>query len=154
MGEATAIRIDIQHADFVVGEEYTHLRASAGDAGAVVFFSGCVRADSESDPVTALELEYYPGMTEKSLQQIARQAAERWPLAGVRVIHRVGRLALGEQIVFVGVAARHRSAAFAAAEYLMDFLKTEAPFWKKEHRASGEVWVEARHSDREAVSRW
>lgn len=154
MNNPPFIRIDIQHADFEVGKEYATLRAGAGDAGAVVFFSGCVRADSDSDPVTALELEHYPGMTEKSLQQIARQAAERWPLAGVRVVHRVGRLALGEQIVFVGVAARHRSAAFAAAEFIMDFLKTEAPFWKKEHRASGEQWVEARHSDREAVSRW
>lgn len=110
---------------------------------------------ASQNPVVALELEHYPGMTERVLEQLVRQARERWQLGGVRLVHRVGRVALGEEIVLVAVGAAHRRQAFAAAEYLMDKLKSEAPFWKKEHRRDGsETWVAAKLSDEKAASRW
>lgn len=121
--------------------------------GALVTFVGMVR-DLVNDPVRALELEHYPGMTEKALHAIIARLRERWPLGRVLVAHRVGRLEPGEPIVFVGVTAAHRREAFAACEALMDYLKTEAPLWKKEFTPQGERWVEARASDREAAARW
>ncbi len=148
------IVIRVQREDFSVAAEYEDLRARGGDAGAVVFFTGCVRGDSGSDPVEALVLEHYPGMTEASLQRIVQEATDRWAVQAARVVHRVGRLDRGEQIVFVGVASRHRGDAFAAAQFVMDYLKTQAPFWKKAIHASGERWVEANASDTAAAARW
>lgn len=128
----------------------------AGDGhgdGALVTFVGMVR-DLASDPVRALELEHYPGMTEKALHAIIARLRQRWPLGRVLVAHRVGRLEPGEPIVFVSVTAAHRGEAFAACEALMDWLKTEAPLWKKEFTPQGERWVEARERDRDAAARW
>lgn len=140
---------------FSAADEYAALSCRAGSCGAVVLFTGQVRSDGEQNPVVALELEHYPGMTERVLEQLVRQARERWQLGGVRLVHRVGRVALGEEIVLVAVGAAHRRQAFAAAEYLMDKLKSEAPFWKKEHRRDGsETWVAAKLSDEKAASRW
>ena len=125
--------------------------AAGDDAGAVVSFSGRVRGGS----VTALELEHYPGMTERSIEAMIGSAARRWPVLAVQVVHRVGTLAPGETIVWLAVAAAHRAAAFSAAEYLMDYLKIAAPFWKRERDASGTWhWVEARSSDDERAQRW
>ena len=148
------ISIAVQAEDFSAGEEYEQLRKQAGGAGAFVFFTGQVRPDQTDDPVMALDIEHYPGMTEASLQAIASQANERWSLKAIRIIHRIAYLAAGEQIVFVGVGACHRAEAFAAAEYIMDYLKTRAPFWKKEHRDSGSSWVEAKSRDLDAAMRW
>lgn len=147
--------IRIQHEDFDVAAEYRRL--CNRDCGAVVTFSGNVReeksAGREGD-LQALYLEHYPGMTEKALQNIVDQAGQRWSLGGVTVIHRIGEIPVGGQIVFVGVASGHRGEAFAACEFIMDFLKTRAPFWKRERRASGERWVEAKHSDSQKAARW
>ncbi|HEY7884337.1 MAG TPA: molybdenum cofactor biosynthesis protein MoaE, partial [Cellvibrionaceae bacterium] len=148
------VQVRIQTDDFSVAAEYEALNLSASEAGAVVFFTGRVRPDGNTDPVIALELEHYPAMTEQTLNAIAEQAAQRWQVDAIRVIHRVGKLATGEQIVYVGVAARHRAAAFSCAEYMMDYLKTRAPFWKKAWRASGAAWVEAKEDDHAACERW
>ena len=148
--ESIARSVTVQEADFDAGAELARLR-TAGDVGAVASFVGAVRGD---DAVAELELEHYPGMTEASIGTIIEEAARRWPLLAVRVIHRVGRLRLGDQIVFVGVASQHRAAAFAACEFLMDYLKTRAPLWKKERTADGERWVEAKARDRDAAARW
>ena len=145
-----AAAVSVQEADFDAGHELAQLRA-AGDVGAVASFVGAVRGDGA---VTDLELEHYPGMTEASIAAIIEAASRRWPLLAVRVIHRVGHLRLGDQIVFVGVASQHRDAAFAACEFLMDYLKTRAPLWKKEHTAGGARWVDARASDEDAAARW
>jgi len=124
------------------------------EVGAVVTFSGRVRAQDEGKRIDALTLEHYPGMTERRLQVIAEEAIRRWKLADCLILHRVGRLSPGETIVLVATAARHRRAAFDAAAYLMDWLKTDAPFWKRETTPRGEQWVEARDSDDEAAARW
>ncbi len=124
------------------------------DCGAVVEFTGYVRGGAGSTEVTALELEHYPGMTERSLGLILDDAAARWPLLAATVVHRVGRLSPGEAIVWVGVSAAHRGEAFAACDFIMDFLKTRAPFWKKEHGPAGSAWVEPRGSDDERAARW
>ncbi len=145
--------VRIGEANFAVGSEYAALSAVA-NAGAVVTFAGLVRQQGEQGDLLALELEHYPGMTEASIAGIVEEAQQRWPLLAVRVIHRVGRLLPGDNIVFVGVAASHRAAAFAAAEFIMDYLKTRAPFWKKEITAAGEYWVEQKHSDVSAGLRW
>jgi molybdopterin synthase catalytic subunit len=118
--------------------------------GAIVTFTGVCR--NEGGRLTALELEHYPGMTEAEITRIANEAAERWPLLGLTIVHRVGKIAVGDDIVLVAAAASHREAAFAAAGYVMDFLKTQAPFWKKEH--PGGEWVAHRYSDEEAAGRW
>ena len=128
--------------------------AGVDHAGAVVTFTGCVRLQGERGELLAMELECYPGMTESSLAAIVEEARQRWELLAVRVVHRVGRLLVGEEIVFVGVSARHRAVAFAAAEFIMDYLKTRAPFWKKEVTADGEYWVEQKQTDEQAVQRW
>lgn len=125
----------------------------AHSQGALVTFVGMVR-DLTANPVTAMQLEHYPGMTEKSLAAIIGRARARWPLGRVLIAHRVGLLHPGEPIVFVGVTGSHRREAFAACEFLMDYLKTEAPFWKKEFTPDGERWVEAKPSDCEAAQRW
>lgn len=139
--------------DFSVGEEYDQL-AEGTSAGAVAIFSGKVRDMNLGDNVTGLELEHYPGMTEKALSDICEQAITRWPLQKVRVIHRIGKLNIGDQIVFVGVTSAHRGASFEACEFIMDYLKTKAPFWKKERTTEETRWVESRESDHNAASRW
>ena len=124
------------------------------DTGAVATFIGYVREGDTPEKLDAMVLEHYPAMTAKALQNIAKQASQRWGLLAVRIYHRVGTLKPGEQIVFVGVASRHRHAAFQACEFIMDFLKTEAPFWKKEIRNGQGAWVDARDSDHSARERW
>ncbi|MBC8946474.1 MULTISPECIES: molybdopterin synthase catalytic subunit MoaE [Xenorhabdus] len=146
-------RICVQKEVFNVGAEYQWL-AQCDEDGAVVTFTGKVRNHNLGDNVRALILEHYPGMTENMLQKIAEEARQRWPLQRINIIHRIGKLYPGDEIVFVGVTSVHRSMAFAAAEFLMDYLKTQAPFWKKELLFDGERWVEAKESDREAASRW
>jgi molybdopterin synthase catalytic subunit len=142
--------IAVQQADFDIGDELEQL-ASAADAGALATFTGQVRADGG---VRALELEHYPGMTERSIREVVEEAARRWPLMGARVIHRIGYLPVGARIVLVAVASAHRGDAFAACEFIMDYLKTRAPFWKKAHTADGGHWVEARERDEAAAARW
>tara|TARA_R110000850_G_scaffold73647_10_gene161586 strand:+ start:925 stop:1434 length:510 start_codon:yes stop_codon:yes gene_type:complete len=146
--------VQVQRDDFSLAEHYARLEQLAGNTGAVVFFIGKVRAESELDPVQALELEHYPAMTEKSLRLLVAEARGRWSLDAVSVVHRVGKLVVGQQIVLVAVSSRHRDEAFLAARFLMDNLKTRAPFWKKEYRASGARWVEARQQDDEATAQW
>ncbi|QEY15414.1 molybdopterin synthase catalytic subunit MoaE [Cellvibrio sp. KY-GH-1] len=147
--------ICVQQNDFDVGQEYSALIAGNAAAGAVVFFVGRVRDFNDGRLVAGLSLEHYPGMTEKILEQILAEAKLRWDLVSARIIHRVGELRLGDQIVFVGVTSAHREHAFQAAEFLMDFLKTRAPFWKKEITQEGKnVWVEAKNKDGEAAERW
>lgn len=145
--------IQIQEADFDLACEYAALSESH-QTGAVVMFVGKVREMNEGATVTGLTLEHYPGMTEKSLQAIVEQAQARWPLLGCKVIHRVGTLALGDQIVLVGVASLHREAAFAACQFMMDYLKTQAPFWKKEQTTDGAHWLDAKDSDTQAAASW
>ena len=146
----------IQESDFSCEQlEEELLQVAGAAAGALVAFTGYVRDASAGDAVVALALEHYPGMTERSIAAIIDEAFTRWPLLAARVTHRVGRLLPGERIVYVGVVAAHRGAAFAACEFIMDYLKTRAPFWKKETNAQGdECWVEARSSDAEAAERW
>ncbi|MDR0218518.1 MAG: molybdopterin synthase catalytic subunit MoaE [Enterobacteriaceae bacterium] len=146
-------RICIQKAAFNVGEEHQWL-AQCDEDGALVTFTGKVRNHNLGDNVRALTLEHYPGMTENTLYKIIDEARQRWSLQRISIIHRVGKLYPGDEIVFVGVTGTHRSMAFAAAEFLMDYLKTQAPFWKKETLNDSERWVEARESDQQAASRW
>ncbi|MDF2180470.1 molybdopterin synthase catalytic subunit MoaE [Neptuniibacter sp. CAU 1671] len=146
--------IAVQTEDFDLNQLYTGLRCASGANGAIVTFTGLVRELSNTTHLQALYLEHYPGMTEKALQSIVDQARERWPLGQVTLIHRVGRLALNEQIVFVGASSPHRADAFAAVEFMMDYLKQDAPFWKKEITSSGEHWVEQKTSDLAAAKRW
>lgn len=146
--------IKIQLEDFSLEREAKLLREQSSNTGALVTFSGLVRDLHEGKEVTGLYLEHYPGMTEKSLAAIAQQAQSRWPLQGVTIIHRIGQLQAGEQIVFVGVSSAHRHVAFAACDFIMDYLKTEAPFWKKCLRAGSAEWVEAKASDVISTERW
>ncbi|MBK5013557.1 molybdopterin synthase catalytic subunit MoaE [Pantoea sp. S62] len=138
---------------FDMAEAYRWLAACDED-GAVVTFTGKVRNHNLGDNVAALTLEHYPGMTEKALQEIVDAARERWPLQRVTVIHRVGELFPGDEIVLVGVTSAHRGSAFSAAEFIMDYLKTRAPFWKREATEQGDRWVDARDSDHQAARRW
>jgi len=144
--------IQVQTSDFDVGAEQQEF--SDPSIGAVVAFTGLVREFSEHPEVQALTLEHYPGMTEKSLFAITEQARQRWPLQQIRIIHRIGRLAVGEQIVYVGVSSAHREAAFEGCRFIMDYLKTDAPFWKQEHTRTGDVWVDAREKDQQARQAW
>lgn len=146
--------VRVQTEDFNAGEEITRLQAERKDIGAVVSFIGLVRDINDGDTVSQLTLEHYPGMTEKSLSAIADQAKTRWNISDVLIIHRVGTLQPCDQIVMVVVAGGHRGDAFAACEFVMDYLKTEAPFWKKELTQDGERWVEAKDSDDDAKARW
>ena len=146
--------IRVQTEDFDPGVELARLHAGRSDIGAVVSFVGLVRGESHGEALTSMTLEHFPGMTERELTRIADEARARWKLDGVVVVHRVGELKPGERIVMVATASGHRQSAFEAAAFLMDYLKTRAPFWKRELRASGEHWVEARGSDDEAAARW
>lgn len=148
------MHIAVQTGDFDVDALCRALIGPRKDIGAVVTFTGLVRDRSEARNLLALELEHYPAMTEKALREIGEQALERWDIDDLAIVHRVGRLAVGEDIVAVVVISAHRRDAFEAAEFLMDFLKTRAPFWKKEITTDGETWVEARSSDDEAAERW
>jgi molybdopterin synthase catalytic subunit len=146
--------IRVQHKSFDVGQLTADLHARNPRVGAVVNFIGYVRDLNISQSVNELFLEHYPGMTEKALEQIAAEARERWPLLGVEIVHRVGALSVSEPIVFVGVSSKHRHMAFEACAFIMDVLKTRAPFWKRETTAQGSHWVEARESDQNAALRW
>lgn len=146
--------ITVQTQDFDVGREYAELIAGDTSAGAVVFFVGRVRDMNHARDVSGMSLEHYPGMTENVLQKILNEAKKRWELIAARIVHRVGELHVGDQIVFVGVTSAHREHAFQAAEFLMDFLKTQAPFWKKEVTSQGVVWVEENVKDVVAIRRW
>lgn len=145
--------IRVQTEPFDIGAEMEALRSGRTNIGAIVTFSGLVR-DSSADDLKAMTLEHYPGMTERQLEEIEKIANERWPLQACLVIHRYGRLELGENIVLVMTASAHRQAAFEAAEFLMDWLKTKAPFWKLEETSDGEAWVEAKTSDDDAAKKW
>ncbi len=144
----------VQREDFVASEEALALTRSRADVGAVVTFVGLCR--DEGGALAALEIEHYPGMAEAEIARVVGDARARWPLLGVRAIHRFGEIKPGEQIVMVATASAHRAAAFAAAEFLMDYLKTRAPFWKRARRADGstESWVEAKNTDETAAARW
>ena len=146
--------VKVQQADFDVGGEIAALRQGNPRVGAVASFMGCVRDLNEGDSVGLMYLEHYPGMTEKSLEKIAADAQARWNIFDTLIIHRVGELAPLDQIVLVAVTSAHRGEAFAACEFIMDFLKTQAPFWKREATAQGERWVDARESDTQAAARW
>lgn len=146
--------ISIQTGDFDSAAEYAALRDSGAGTGAIATFTGLVRDSGDTQGVTGLYLEHYPGMTEQVIQGLIDEASSRWDVRQARVIHRVGRLALQDQIVFVGVCSGHRGDAFAACEYIMDALKTSAPFWKKEINQDGEHWVEQKASDRERSQDW
>jgi len=147
-------RVRVQAAPFDAGEEIAALTRGRVDVGAVATFLGCVRDLNEGAAVTRMTLEHYPGMTERALEAICDEALRRWALLDIRVVHRVGPLAPGEAIVLVAVAGAHRGEAFAACEFVMDYLKTRAPFWKKEETPQGARWVEARATDDEAAARW
>ena len=144
--------IAIQNGNFDIGAETEALKSI--DAGALVSFVGTVRDRSADTSLTALWLEHYPDMTEQEIGRIIDNAASRWPLSAVRVIHRIGRLAPKDNIVFVGVASAHRDAAFEAARFIMDYLKIAAPFWKAEESKAGKVWVDAKETDLQAMDRW
>ncbi|MFZ6872820.1 molybdopterin synthase catalytic subunit MoaE [Undibacterium sp. Di27W] len=146
--------IRVQTADFDLNAELLQLRQGNPGIGAVVSFVGLVRDINDGEDISAMELEHYPGMTEKALEQIVVQAQARWDLIDALVIHRVGPLLPLDQIVLVAVATRHRGDAFAACEFIMDYLKTEAPFWKKEQTSDGARWVDARESDDQALQKW
>jgi molybdopterin synthase catalytic subunit len=146
--------VSVQQQDFDVSSELAFLREQSSQVGAIASFVGVVRDINDNQSVATLELEHYPGMTERSITAIINQATERWSLIGVRVIHRIGKLAPTDQIVLVAVSSMHRAESFAACEFIMDYLKTQAPFWKKELTPTGESWVDARITDRAALERW
>lgn len=146
--------ISVQEQDFDLALEYTQIRKHSDSDGAIVTFTGLVRELTERGNLKYMTLEHYPGMTEKSLMNICEQARERWPIGSIRIIHRIGKLPPDEQIVFVGVSSKHRKAAFAATEFMMDFLKTHAPFWKKELTTEGEFWIDAKSSDKHKANDW
>ena len=147
-------RVRVQQEDFDAGAEAAALARGRTDVGAVVTFVGFCR--DEGGRVASLEIEHYPGMAQAEIERVAREAEARWPISGITAIHRFGKIKPGDQIVLVAVASAHRGEAFAAAEMLMDFLKTRAPFWKRASRADGasEGWVEAREEDDDAAARW
>jgi molybdopterin synthase catalytic subunit len=151
--------ISVQHEDFDFPLEYQLLRERSLQCGAIVMFVGLVRDFSDNSKVSSMTLEHYPGMTENVLNDIVKQAEQRWPLDGVRIIHRVGELHATDQIVLVGVSSAHRIAAYEASQFIMDILKTEAPFWKKEatkteQGEAGERWVDAKTSDSTQAADW
>lgn len=146
--------VRIQFADFDAGEEIARLRQGNPKVGAVASFVGVVRDVNEGDRIAEMSLEHYPGMTEKAIEEIIGQAKSRWEIYDALVVHRVGTLKPGDQIVLVAVTSGHRADAFAACEFIMDYLKTRAPFWKKEQTPRGARWVEARASDDIAAERW
>jgi molybdopterin synthase catalytic subunit len=147
-------RVSVQHEDFDLSAEVAALRAGDGGVGAVVAFVGTVRELSDGQGITGMELEHYPGMTETAIEAMIDAAEKRFELRAVRVVHRIGALQPADQIVLVAVTSAHRGQAFQACEFLMDYLKTQAPFWKKEHTAAGAHWVDARSGDDAALQRW
>ena len=147
--------VRVQLDDFDAGAEISRLTANRTDIGAVVTFTGLVRGEAKGQPITSMTLEHYPGMTEQELARVEAEANERWPLQASLVVHRYGELKPGDNIVLVITASAHRQAAFDAANFLMDYLKSRAPFWKKETGAGGEgKWVDARDSDTAALEKW
>jgi molybdopterin synthase catalytic subunit len=146
--------IRVQRQDFDIGKEIEALTRGRTDAGGVVSFAGLVRDDADGDRLKSMTLEHFPGMTERELARVEEEARVRWSLLDVLVVHRFGELLPGDRIVLVVTIAQHRADAFEAASFLMDYLKTRAPFWKRELRASGEHWVDARDSDDAAAARW
>ena len=148
------ISIQVQTAPFDPGQVTNSVHAGDPAIGALVCFTGYVRDFNQQQTVTGLFLEHFPGMTEKSLRRIAEEATERWALQRIHVLHRVGQLGLAEPIVFVAAASRHREDAFQACAFIMDYLKTRAPFWKKEQTSTGNHWVEGKDSDLDAAHRW
>ena len=148
------VTVHVQEADFDVAREIAALAQGRTDIGAVVSFSGICRGNDDGESIAALTLEHYPGMAEAEIARHAETAMSRWPLTGLSVIHRVGRIAPGENIVLVLTASQHRQAAFQAAEFLMDYLKANAPFWKREEKPTGASWVDARQHDDAAAARW
>ncbi len=148
------VTVRVQQQDFDTAAEIAALSRGRTDIGAVVTFSGLCRGNDRDTPITALTLEHYPGMAEAEIMRHAEEAMARWPLQGLTVIHRHGRIKPGENIVLVVTASSHRQAAFEAAEFLMDYLKTNAPFWKREETEDGGSWVEAKSHDDAAAARW
>jgi molybdopterin synthase catalytic subunit len=147
--------VRVQEADFDPAAEQQALHADDAAVGAIACFTGVVRAQNEGDAVTGMTLEHYPGMTEAAIEAMVTEAMQRWPaLRGARVVHRIGPLEPLDRVVWVGVASAHRAEAFEACAFLMDYLKTQAPFWKKEVTPQGQRWVEARESDDAALARW
>jgi molybdopterin synthase catalytic subunit len=146
--------VRLQREAFDIAAEAAVLTRGRSDAGAVVTFTGICRGDEAGQPIAALTLEHYPGMAEAEIERHVEDAKARWPLIGVTVIHRYGRITPGEDIVMVATASSHRQAAFAAAEFLMDYLKTKAPFWKQVEQAGGKTWVDAKQADDTAADRW
>lgn len=151
---STNTQIRVQQQNFDLSEEYNKLREQNPQDGAIVTFVGLVRDYNQLSQVNGLFLEHYPAMTEKTLHDIAEQARQKWPLGGITIIHRIGELKGAEQIVLVGVTSKHREAAYLANQFIMDYLKNQAPFWKKELTPQGDIWVEAKHSDRQKARRW
>ena len=151
---AKALLVTIQEADFDIEKLQATLLAGAAAEGAVATFTGYVRGDKQANGIACMELEHYPGMTEKSIEGIMQLAGKRWPLLAARVVHRVGKLYPGDKIVWVGVSSAHRDVAFSACDFIMDYLKAEAPLWKKEFNEQGAHWVEAKQSDAGRVGRW
>jgi len=154
MTSPIGMTVSVQEADFDVAELQAALLGGAQQEGAVATFTGYVRNANEQRLVHTMELEHYPGMTERSISEILQLAAERWPLCAASVVHRVGKLRAGDQIVWVGVSSEHREAAFSACEFIMDYLKTRAPFWKKELGPEGGHWVSSREKDVNRATRW
>ena len=152
--EPAAVRVTVQTEDFDLGREVTALRAADASIGAVAAFIGTVRDRNDGQGISAMELEHYPGMTERAIEAMIDDAVQRFGINGARVIHRVGLLQPVDQIMMVAVTAAHRGSAFQACEFLMDYLKTQAPFWKKEQTPEGARWVDARVSDDAAMQRW
>ncbi len=148
------MKISIQQEDFDVSTELQLLRKDLPGIGGINIFVGTVRDTHQGDEVQSMELEHYPGMTEKALQEIVEQAKKRYDILNFTIIHRVGKLQPTDQIVLVAVASTHRGDAYAACEFMMDYLKTSAPFWKKEHTPDGSRWVDARTSDEERLKKW
>ena len=146
--------VRLQSEPFDAAAETAALKRLRTDVGAIVTFTGICRGDEAGKPIAALTLEHYPGMAEAEIERHLAKAVARWPLSGVTVIHRYGRIEPGEDIVLVVAASSHRQAAFAAAEFLMDYLKTRAPFWKQVEQADGKIWVESKHADHDAAARW
>lgn len=150
----TRVSVRVQQAPFDIGAEIDRMRAGDARIGAIATFVGTVRDVNDAASVSSMVLEHYPGMTERALEEIVADAKSRWSIFDALVVHRVGRLDPTDAIVLVAVTSAHRQDAFAACEFIMDFLKTRAPFWKKESTAAGERWVEARQSDDDAAARW
>ena len=150
----TISTVRIQREPFDMAVEAAKIRRGRTDAGAIVTFTGVCRGDENGEPLASLTLEHYPGMAEAEIERHVSEAEKRWPLIGVTVIHRFGRIRPGEDIMMVITVSSHRAAALEAADFLMDYLKTRAPFWKQVEKAHGNIWIEAKASDDEAAERW